>query len=58
MEGTNGSSEDDANNIFCATVIDALCSFAMHYAEIKSKASDQWFEIPSWLRKSPDFYLL
>ncbi|KAH3744030.1 hypothetical protein Pelo_14561 [Pelomyxa schiedti] len=58
LEGTHASSEKDANKVFCSIVVDALCSFGMHYANIKSKASKQWFEIPTWLRRSPDFYLL
>jgi hypothetical protein len=39
-------------------IIDALCSFSMHYVAIKDRASEAWFTIPTWMRQSPDYVFL
>ena len=39
-------------------IIDAFCSFIMHYSSIKGRAPKVWFEIPLWIRQSPDFLIL
>lgn len=57
MDGALSSIKKKNKNI-TGEIIDAFCSFTMHYSSLKDKAPDGWFEIPLWIRQSPDFFIL
>src|SRR5690606_28879817 len=41
-----------------AEIVDALCSFTIHYGLPKAQMFPGWFHIPMWIRQSPDFLTL
>lgn len=57
MDGALSSLKKKNRNI-TSEIIDAFCSFVMHYSAIKDRAPKIWFEIPLWIRQSPDFLIL
>ena len=62
----------EKNKVVTSDTIDAMCSFCMHYSELKEyvwvlyslfchnsfKAPPQWFKIPAWVKQNPDFFIL
>eukprot|EP00727_Mastigamoeba_balamuthi_P002442 m51a1_g12195 hypothetical protein (944) ;mRNA; r:32401-36094 len=57
MEGAVSALKRKSRNV-TSEIVDALCSFCMHYVSIKDRAPESWFQIPTWIRQSPDFVIL
>eukprot|EP00727_Mastigamoeba_balamuthi_P005508 m51a1_g1577 hypothetical protein (817) ;mRNA; r:96781-100057 len=57
MDGALSSIKKKNKNI-ASEILDALCSFLMHYISIKDSAPDVWYDIPLWLKQSPDFLIV
>eukprot|EP00727_Mastigamoeba_balamuthi_P005802 m51a1_g1841 hypothetical protein (768) ;mRNA; f:565696-568463 len=57
MDGALSSIKKKNKNI-TSEIIDAMCDFLVHYAALKDKTPDVWFQIPLWIRQSPDFLIL
>jgi hypothetical protein len=57
MDAANSALKKKDKNI-TAGIVDALCSFTMHYGNLKHKMYPFWFHIPLWIRQSPDFLTL
>ena len=57
IDAANGALKKKDKNI-TSEIVDALCSFTMHYGTIKGLMYILWFRIPVWIRSSPDFLAL
>eukprot|EP00727_Mastigamoeba_balamuthi_P013961 m51a1_g9188 hypothetical protein (737) ;mRNA; r:72849-75341 len=57
MDGALSSIKKKNKNV-TSEILDAMCSFVMHYAALKDKAPSTWFHIPLWIRQSSDFLIL
>jgi hypothetical protein len=57
MDGALSSLKKKNKNV-TSEILDAFCSFVMHYTAIKDKTPLVWFEVPLWIRQSPDFLIL
>jgi hypothetical protein len=57
MDAAEGALKKKDKNI-TAEIVDALCSFAIHYGALKGNLFPYWFRVPLWLRQSPDFLTL
>eukprot|EP00727_Mastigamoeba_balamuthi_P003053 m51a1_g12745 hypothetical protein (947) ;mRNA; f:345-3525 len=55
---TAESSLNDNNKNLCSEALDALCSYCMHYVNLKDKLQPSWNKITPWLKKSMDFIIL
>jgi hypothetical protein len=52
------SSLKKKNKSITSEILDAFCSFVMQYTAIKKHAPPVWFDVPLWIRQSPDFLIL
>lgn len=57
MDAANSALKRKDKNI-PSEIVDALCSFVIHYGIYKSHMYWEWFIIPIWIRQSPDFLTL
>jgi hypothetical protein len=57
MDAASSALKKKDKNI-CADIVDALCSFAMAYGLHKGEMKAQWFQIPGWIKQSPDFLIM
>eukprot|EP01105_Mastigella_eilhardi_P013798 TRINITY_DN3140_c0_g1_i1.p1 TRINITY_DN3140_c0_g1~~TRINITY_DN3140_c0_g1_i1.p1 ORF type:complete len:661 (-),score=156.38 TRINITY_DN3140_c0_g1_i1:40-2022(-) len=58
MDAAISSIKKKQRNV-AAEIVDALCSFCMHYvSNIKPSAPAEWFRIPIAVQQSPDFLIL
>src|SRR5690606_27878168 len=53
-----GSALKKKDKNITAEIVDALCSFTIHYGLYKEQMNAYWFGIPIWIRQSPDFLTL
>eukprot|EP01105_Mastigella_eilhardi_P019355 TRINITY_DN4546_c0_g1_i2.p1 TRINITY_DN4546_c0_g1~~TRINITY_DN4546_c0_g1_i2.p1 ORF type:complete len:784 (-),score=228.62 TRINITY_DN4546_c0_g1_i2:377-2449(-) len=57
MDGAFASIKKKHHNI-SSEIVDALCSYCMHYISIKHMAPEPWFDVPPEIRSTPDFLIL
>eukprot|EP01116_Phalansterium_solitarium_P004031 TRINITY_DN1490_c0_g1_i2.p1 TRINITY_DN1490_c0_g1~~TRINITY_DN1490_c0_g1_i2.p1 ORF type:complete len:449 (-),score=147.86 TRINITY_DN1490_c0_g1_i2:425-1771(-) len=57
MDAAGSALERKDKNI-TSEIVDSLCSFAMLYGQYKDRMFPYWFDIPDWIRQSPDFLTL
>lgn len=57
MDAANSALKRKDKNI-TAEIVDALCSYLIHYGTFKTTMFKSWFKIPMWIRLGPDFLTL